>query len=189
MWWQLLLCEQLLGRRQTCYSAHGEFAVVVPNWRQQDSQWTQRCELDLRISTRKRTMWHLDSILWVRVRRPWRRWLSLMCEFHLFIHVQANAYLPPGCLRPFRDWYTRGFVLSVKQGPTFRLSGKKAKTVQRGYIHKPTCMLPLLRLVRRLRNKYTKTRGTKTEASFWSIHKIVLAKACQAKACPTYSRN
>ena len=27
--------------------------------------------------------------------------------------------MPPGCLRPFRDRYTRGFVLSVKQGPTF----------------------------------------------------------------------
>ena len=98
MWKQLQLSEQLSGRRQTCYSAHGEFAVVVPDWGQRVSQWIQTCELDPRMSTRKGTTWHLDSILdvrVVRVRRLQRRWLSLMSEFHLVKHIQANAYLPP----------------------------------------------------------------------------------------------
>ena len=119
-------CEQFSGRRQTCYAIlhmwSMQYAVVVPNWRQR----TQRCELDWRISTRKGTTWHLDSdsILRVSVGRLWRRWLSLMWKFHLIEHIQANAYLPPGCHQPFRDWCTRGFVLSVKQGP---LSAKKAK--------------------------------------------------------------
>ena len=46
------------------------------------------------------------------------------------------------------------------------LSGKKAKTVQRGDTHKPTRMLPLLRLVRRLRNKFeAQRRRLRPEAS------------------------
>ena len=78
-------------------------------------------ELDPRISARKRTTWHLDSIPHIKVRKLRRRWLSLMCAFPPLKHIQANACL---CPWTFRDWYIRGCVLFVNKGPTFRKESK-----------------------------------------------------------------
>ena len=144
MWWQLQLCEQLSGRRKTCYSAQGECAVVVQIG---GSEFLRR----------------FKGANWIRGfqhegEQPdtWTPFRTLGCEgcgengchscvnsieFHLVEYIQANPYLPPTVQR----LRVKGFVLPVKWGPTFR---EESKTLPKGD-NEQTCMLPLLQLVRR----------------------------------------